>query len=76
MTKVNQIVDIRIPKKDANTARGFAYIELVNNTDYEVCNSFILNIRINHVYIIHVYTITYYYTYLLTESTFTQSFIY
>ena len=37
LTKVNQIVDIRIPKKDANTARGFAYIELANNTDYEVC---------------------------------------
>lgn len=36
LTKVSQVVDIRIPKKDANTARGFAYVELANNTDYEV----------------------------------------
>lgn len=36
LTKVSQVVDIRIPRKDANTARGFAYVELTNNTDYEV----------------------------------------
>ena len=35
LTKVSQVVDIRIPRKDVNTARGFAYVELANNTDYE-----------------------------------------
>ncbi|XP_017765973.1 PREDICTED: RNA-binding protein 34-like [Eufriesea mexicana] len=54
LTKVSQIIDIRIPKKDANTARGFAYIELANNTDYEKAlslnHSFVNGRRINVQY--------------------------
>ena len=35
LTKVGNIVDIRIPTNDANTPRGFAYVEFANNTDFE-----------------------------------------
>ncbi|CAL7946260.1 unnamed protein product [Xylocopa violacea] len=45
LTKVSQIVDIRIPKKDANTSRGFAYVELANNVDYEKALS------LNHTFV-------------------------
>lgn len=36
LAKVSQVVDVRIPRKDADTTRGFAYVEVANNTDYEV----------------------------------------
>ncbi|XP_012270258.1 nucleolin [Orussus abietinus] len=36
LTKVKEIVDIRIPiKPNTNLSRGIAYVELANNTDYE-----------------------------------------
>ncbi|XP_071862375.1 uncharacterized protein [Bombus fervidus] len=54
LTKVSQVVDIRIPRKDENTARGFAYVELANNTDYEKAlslnHSFVNGRRINVQY--------------------------
>ncbi|XP_054005460.1 glutamic acid-rich protein-like [Hylaeus anthracinus] len=54
LTKVSQVIDIRIPKKDANTSRGFAYVELANNTDYEKAlalnHSFVNGRRINVQY--------------------------
>ncbi|XP_033359435.1 glutamic acid-rich protein-like [Bombus vosnesenskii] len=54
LTKVSEVVDIRIPRKDANTARGFAYVELANNTDYEKAlslnHSFVNGRRINVQY--------------------------
>ena len=54
-TKASQIVDIRIPKKDnTNLSRGFAYVELGNNTDYEKAlslnHSFVKGRRINVQY--------------------------
>ena len=55
LTKASQIVDIRIPKKDnTNLSRGFAYVELGNNTDYEKAlslnHSFVKGRRINVQY--------------------------
>ncbi|XP_076221240.1 uncharacterized protein LOC116429991 [Nomia melanderi] len=54
LTKVSQIVDIRIPKKDDNSSRGFAYVELANHTDYEKAialnNSFVNGRRIKVQY--------------------------
>ncbi|XP_076280202.1 uncharacterized protein LOC143208991 [Lasioglossum baleicum] len=54
LTKVSQIVDIRIPKSKDNAPRGFAYVELGNHTDYEKAialnNSFVNGRRINVQY--------------------------
>ncbi|CAD1474960.1 unnamed protein product, partial [Heterotrigona itama] len=36
LTKVSKVIDIRIPRKDTNTGRGFGYVELANSIDYEV----------------------------------------
>lgn len=35
LTKVSHVVNIRIPTKDGTNSRGFAYVELANNTDFE-----------------------------------------
>lgn len=54
LTKVSEIVDIRLPKTKENAPRGFAYVELGNHTDYEKAislnNSFVNGRRINVQY--------------------------
>ncbi|CAK9800060.1 Polyadenylate-binding protein 2 [Anthophora plagiata] len=54
LTKVSQVVSIKIPKKDDNTPRGFAYVELANSTDHEkglsLDNSFLNGRKINVQY--------------------------
>lgn len=35
LTKVSHVVNIRIPTKEDNSSRGFAYVEFANNTDFE-----------------------------------------
>lgn len=72
LTKVGHVVDVRIPKKDANTARGFAYVELGNNVDYEVCLC-ALTYLILHAHKFCI--ITYYFVVCLTESTFATSLV-
>jgi len=36
LTKVGTITSIRIPTKSDKTPRGFAYVEMTNNIDFEV----------------------------------------
>ncbi|XP_017875375.1 nucleolin-like [Ceratina calcarata] len=54
LTKVSEVANIRIPKRDDNKPRGFAYVELNNSTDYEkglaLNHSFISGRRINVQY--------------------------
>ncbi|XP_078047615.1 uncharacterized protein LOC144475516 [Augochlora pura] len=54
LTKASQIVDIRIPKTKENAPRGFAYVELGNQTDFEKAmslnNSFVNGRRIKVQY--------------------------
>ncbi|XP_076245370.1 uncharacterized protein LOC143185926 [Calliopsis andreniformis] len=53
LTKVSQVVNVRIPTKD-NSSRGFAYIELANSVDFEKAlslnHSFIKGRRISVQY--------------------------
>lgn len=76
LTKVSEVTSVRIPKREnSDASRGFAYVELANSTDYEVCQHIAVYIAILNIKIICACLPTYDCIYLFTESTFVKSLI-